>query len=198
MPTTWVQYGYDMAVLSGDALLLYAFETAAKTFTRTQRQDLVGKALHVLAEKSGIYGMYGGQTLDVELTGKPIDEDQLTFIYQMKTAALLQAAMMIGAILGGADETQIKIIEQMAEKIGVAFQIQDDVLDVIGEQSELGKEIGSDARNGKTTYVTLYGLTQAIQKSKDMMRQALQMIAKCPGDHTFLTTLVERLIDRQC
>ena len=113
-PTTWVQYGYDMAVLAGDALTIYAFETASRAFSMSNRTDAVGRCIVLLASKAGVYGMIGGQTLDVELTGKPVDKEQMDFIYRLKTGALLEAPMMIGAILGGAEEKQVEAVEKMA------------------------------------------------------------------------------------
>ena len=121
--TTWKKYGYDMAVLAGDKLFIYAFETAAKAFALTDRADLVGKAISILANKAGIYGMIGGQSVDVEYTDRPVTKSQLEFIYELKTAALLEAAMMIGAVLAGADDNQVKAAEQIAHHVGMAFQI---------------------------------------------------------------------------
>ena len=118
-----MQYGYDMAVLAGDALTIYAFETASRAFSMSNRTDAVGRCIGLLASKAGVYGMSGGQTLDVELTGKPLDKEQMDFIYRLKTGALLEAPMMIGAILGGAEEKQVEAVEKMATCIGLAFQI---------------------------------------------------------------------------
>ena len=126
LPTTWKKFGYDM----GDALMIYAFETASKAFSMTAYPDRAAKAIQVLAEKTGIYGMIGGQVVDVELTGKPIPQEKLDFIYRLKTGALLEASMMIGAILGGASEEEGKRVEEIASAVGLAFQIQDDILDV--------------------------------------------------------------------
>lgn len=196
-PTTWVEYGYDMAVLAGDALAVYAFETAAKAFSMTKRTEAVGKCMGLLAEKAGISGMIGGQTLDVELTGKPVDREQMNFIYRLKTGALLEAPMMIGAILGGAEESQVKSVEQMASCIGQAFQIQDDILDLTSTTEKLGKPALSDEKNEKTTYVTLYGIEQAKKAVKDLSRQAEEILKSLPGDHSFLTYLIDMLITRE-
>ena len=156
MPTVWVKYGYDMAVLAGDALMIYAFETAAKSFALGADPALAGRCIGLLAEKTGIYGMIGGQTVDVELTNKPIPEDKLDFIYRLKTGALLEASMMIGAILAGASEEDIRKIEKIASAIGLAFQIQDDILDVTSSPEVLGKPVLSDEKNNKTTYAVSY------------------------------------------
>ena len=152
--TTWKAYGYDMAVLAGDALMIYAFETASKAFSMGADPAKAGRAIGILAEKTGIYGMIGGQTVDVELTGKAVPREKLDFIYRLKTGALLEASMMIGAVLAGATVEEIKEVETMASEVGLAFQIQDDILDVTSTQEELGKPVLSDEKNEKTTYVT--------------------------------------------
>ena len=162
--TTWVVYGEDMAILAGDALMIYAFETAAKAFAISPHPQRVGQAVGILAQKTGIYGMIGGQTVDVELTDKPMSAEQLDFIYRLKTGALLEASMMIGAVLAGAGPQEVAAVERVACDVGVAFQIQDDILDVTSTAEVLGKPIGSDQKNNKTTYVTLYGMEQAGQQ----------------------------------
>ena len=121
--TTWVVYGYDMAVLAGDALLIYAIETAARAFQMTDNAQRVGKCIGILAQKTGIYGMIGGQTVDVELTDKLIPKDKLDFIYRLKTGALLEAAMVIGAVMAGASDEECETVERMAAAIGLAFQM---------------------------------------------------------------------------
>lgn len=196
-PTTWVQYGYDMAVLAGDALTIYAFETASNAFCMTDRTDAVGRCIGLLASKAGVYGMIGGQTLDVELTGKPVDKEQMDFIYRLKTGALLEAPMMIGAILGGAEEKQVEAVEKMATCIGLAFQIQDDILDLTSTTEKLGKPTFSDEKNEKTTYVTLYGMEQAKQAVRDLSGQAEEILKSLPGNHSFLMYLINLLITRE-
>lgn len=195
--TTWVKYGYDMAVLAGDALAIYAFETAAKAFAVTDRPEAVGRCIGLLAQKAGISGMIGGQTVDVELTGKTIDASRLDFIYRLKTGALLEAPMMIGAILGGAGEEQVRAVERMASCIGQAFQIQDDILDLTGTTEQLGKPVLSDEKNEKTTYVTLYGMEQARAAVKELSEQAEEILESLPGDHEFLACLIDMLITRE-
>ena len=196
-PTTWVQYGYDMAVLAGDALTIYAFETASRAFSMSNRTDAVGRCIGLLASKAGVYGMIGGQTLDVELTGKPVDMEQMDFIYRLKTGALLEAPMMIGAILGGAEEKQVEAVEKMATCIGLAFQIQDDILDLTSTTEKLGKPTFSDEKNEKTTYVTLYGMEQAKQAVRDLSGQAEEILKSLPGNHSFLMYLINLLITRE-
>lgn len=197
LPTTWVKYGYDMAVLAGDALMIYAFETAAKAFSMTSHADRVGRAIGLLAEKTGIYGMIGGQVVDVELTNKPVPEDKLDFIYRLKTGALLEASMMIGAILAGASEEQVTIVEQMASAIGLAFQIQDDILDVTSNPEMLGKPVLSDEKNNKTTYVTLFGLEKAKEDVAEISDRAVDLLHELPGENPFLEALILMLVTRE-
>ncbi len=200
--TTWVVYGYDMAVLTGDALLTFAFEVASKAFDTTKHPVLVGQAMKVLANKTGMFGMIGGQTVDVELTNKPVSREQLEFIYRLKTGALLEASMMIGAILAGASEEEIKEIEQIAGNIGMAFQIRDDILDLTSSTEVLGKPVLSDEKNNKTTYVTFEGMEQASKDVEDLSNDAIKAVtclAKKHGclEYTFLIQLIEFLITRE-
>ncbi|MBQ9123245.1 MAG: polyprenyl synthetase family protein [Lachnospiraceae bacterium] len=205
--TTHVVYGEDMAILAGDGLLNYAFETAMRAFDLCMVDDiklgdryaLVARALRVLAKKAGIYGMIGGQTADVEAENKaePLTGDSLLFIHQHKTAALIEASMMIGGILAGADEETINKLEQCAYDLGVAFQIQDDILDVIGDQKVLGKPIGSDARNGKQTYVTIYGMEEAQRKVKSLSEDGVYILDTIGGDNQFMKQLMLYLIHRE-
>lgn len=196
LPTTWVKYGYDMAVLAGDALLIYAVETAAKAFLATNCPDRVGRAIALLTEKAGIYGMIGGQVVDVELTGRPVSPEQLEFIYRLKTGALLEAAMGIGALLGGADQEQLKQVMELASEIGYAFQIQDDILDVTGTPETLGKPVMSDEKNSKTTYVTQNGLAKARANVRQISEDAVRCLERMPGENPFLAELIRMLIIR--
>lgn len=208
-PTTWVKFGYDMAVLAGDALLIYAVETAAKAFAMCEENPRsiaqgestdvarVGRGISLLAEKTGIYGMIGGQVVDVELTNQPLPKDKLDFIYRLKTGALLEASMMIGAWLGGADEDQLKTVEQMAACVGLAFQIQDDILDVTGTAEQLGKPVLSDEKNNKTTYVSLVGVEKAREDVKKISADAIRYLHELPGENPFLKSLIEMLTVRE-
>ena len=186
-----------MAVLAGDALLIYAVETAAKAFSMTEHGERVGRAIGLLAEKTGIYGMIGGQVVDVELTDKPIPEEKLDFIYRLKTGALLEASMMIGAVLAGAEEKQLKKVEEMASAIGLAFQIQDDILDVTSTEEQLGKPVLSDEKNHKTTYVTLKGIDQARSDVAEISERAVSLLHEIPGSNPFLENLIYMLINRE-
>lgn len=196
-PTAWVKYGYDMAVLAGDGLMIYAFETAAKALTLGADPARVARCMGILAEKTGIYGMIGGQTVDVELTDKPIPEDKLDFIYRLKTGALLEASFMIGAVLAGAGEEEVKTVEEIASLVGLAFQIQDDILDVTSSAEVLGKPVLSDEKNHKTTYVTLKGLEKAREDGKEISRRAVELLRSLGGDHAFLEELITMLTDRK-
>ncbi|HIT65241.1 MAG TPA: polyprenyl synthetase family protein, partial [Candidatus Ventrimonas merdavium] len=187
----------DMAVLAGDALLIYAVETAAKAFSMSAHPERVGRAIGLLAEKTGIYGMIGGQVVDVELTNQPVPEEKLDFIYRLKTGALLEASMMIGALLAGAPETELKQVEQMAACIGMAFQIQDDILDLTSTAEQLGKPVLSDEKNHKTTYVTLNGLEKARADVARISEEAVTILQKLPGENPFLEDLVRMLVDRK-
>ena len=195
--TTWVAYGYDMAVLAGDALLIYAIETAAKAFAMTPDAAKVGHCIQILSEKTGIYGMIGGQTVDVELTNQPIPKDKLDFIYRLKTGALLEASMVIGAVMAGASEAECGTVERMAAAIGLAFQIQDDILDVTSSQEVLGKPVLSDEKNNKTTYVTLEGIEKSKHDVKQLSETAVDILYSLPGKNEFLEELIEMLVSRE-
>ena len=196
-PTTWVKYGYDMAVLAGDALLIYAVETAAKACSMTENGGMVARAIGLMAEKTGIYGMIGGQVVDVELTNQPVPREKLDFIYRLKTGALLEASMMIGALLGGADEAALSTVERIASLVGVAFQIQDDILDVTATTEQLGKPVLSDEKNQKTTYVTLEGIDKARADAAEMSAEAITLLHLLPGENPFLEGLIQMLITRE-
>lgn len=195
--TTHVVYGEDMGILAGDALLNFAFETAAGAFDKAPNEGIkISKALGVLSKKAGIYGMIGGQVIDVKETGHAVPKEILDTIYELKTSALIESSMMIGAILGGACEQDIKIIEQIAKNVGIAFQIQDDILDVTSTAEVLGKPIHSDEKNEKTTYVTLYGVEGAAQIVEEKSREAIAMLKNLPGENTYLEQLLVQLIYR--
>lgn len=195
--TTHVVYGEDMGILAGDALLNYAFETAFKAFV-TEPEDslLIGRALGVLGEKAGIYGMIGGQVIDVKETGHAISKEVLDTIYELKTAALIESAMMIGAILGGASEEEVKAVEQIARNVGIAFQIQDDILDVVSSSEVLGKPVHSDEKNEKTTYVTLLGIKEAAKTVEELSQKAVGLLHQLPGENAYLEQLLMQLIHR--
>lgn len=195
--TAHVIYGEAMAILAGDALLNYAFETASGAFNGTERDIRTARAFQVLAAKPGIYGMIGGQTADVESEGCAISMDKLLFIHKNKTAALIECAMMIGAILAGAPEKEIKMVEAIADKVGVAFQIQDDILDCTASSSQLGKPVGSDKKNEKNTYVSLVGIEQAGLDQKRLTMEAIEAFDQLSGKNDFLKELLLALTGRR-
>lgn len=200
--TTHVIYGEGMAVLAGDALLNYAFETAARVFAQTEDAKEVvraAEALRVFAGKSGIYGMIGGQTADIEAEdmGDKVTQEQLLFIHENKTAALIQSAMMCGAILAGAETEEIAQIEKCGYNIGIAFQIQDDILDITSSLEVLGKQTGSDEKNHKATYVTIKGIEQAKKDVEKLSEEAIHIISSFKGRNQFLESLIKQLITRE-
>ena len=195
--TTHVVYGEDMGILAGDALLNFAYETAIKGASAAKAAKNAINALAILSKKAGIMGMVGGQVVDIELTGKKLDEERLDFIFKLKTGALLEASLMVGAALAGADEKYIELMEQAGLNIGMAFQIQDDILDVTSTTEELGKPVHSDEKNDKTTYVSLYGLEKSHEDVEKYSKKALSIMEELPYENQFLYTLIEKLINRR-
>lgn len=196
--TTHIVFGEDMGILAGDALLNYAFETAARAFDMEPESSLkIGKAMQILAGKAGIYGMIGGQVVDVSSSGSRIEKEKLDFIFKLKTGALIESSMMIGAVLAGAPEEEVGIIERIASNVGVAFQIQDDILDVTSTTEELGKPVHSDERNEKTTYVTLRGLEGAKEDVERISEEAIRLLEQLPAKNPYLTRLIKELIHRK-
>lgn len=194
--TTHAAYGEAMGILAGDALLNLAFETAAGAFD-IETSGRTAKALQILSRKAGIYGMIGGQTVDVESEGQPLSKEKLDFIYRLKTSALIEAAMMTGAVLAGATEEETAVIEKTACDVGLAFQIQDDILDVTSTLETLGKPIHSDDKNNKTTYVTLEGLEKAKKDVEEISERALATLASLNRRNEFLEELIRMLITRE-
>lgn len=197
--TTHAVYGEAMAILTGDALLNYAYETVAAELCRHPEDPRRVEAFSVLASKAGIYGMIGGQVVDVESEKKAqsVDREKLDFIYRLKTAALIEASLKIGAILAGATEREASLMEEAGTRLGLAFQIQDDILDVTSTLEVLGKPIGSDGRNEKSTYVTFEGIEQAKKDVERLSEEAVSILEQCSGDHAFLKELFLFLIDRK-
>jgi geranylgeranyl diphosphate synthase type II len=208
--TTHVVYGPGMATLAGDGLLNLAFETAIKGAVRGKElPEYDGEtanrylaALEVLSTKAGIYGMVGGQCADIcaENGSHPegvSEKKVLAYIDENKTAALIESSLMIGAIIGGANASQIQKLERVGSNVGIAFQIQDDILDIEGTAEELGKPIGSDIRNEKTTYVSLYGMDDAKAKVKELSTEAADILEEFGYKDSFLGRLFEYLIYRK-
>lgn len=196
--TTHVVYGEDMGILAGDALLNYAFETACRAFDIAPKQSsCIGQALKILAGKAGIYGMIGGQVVDVKESGHILTGDMLDFIYRLKTSALIESSMMIGAVLAGADTGDTEKMEKIARRIGLAFQIQDDILDVTSTTEVLGKPVHSDEKNEKTTYVTWKGLEESKEEVSRMTEEAVRELRTMQADGGFLEELLKSLVYRE-
>lgn len=194
--TTHVVYGEAMAILAGDGLLNLAYETALTALEMEPGNPNVGKALRILAGNAGIYGMLGGQVVDVESEGLPLSQEKLDFIYDLKTGALIESAMLIGSVLAGASEKEQEQISRAAKDVGLAFQIQDDILDVIGDQNVIGKPVGSDEKNQKTTYVTLRGIEKACADVEMLSRRAVRTMESLPFQNEFLNELIRYLMNR--
>ena len=185
-----------MAILAGDGLLNYAFETALRAFEKAEGSKVV-ECLKILSKKAGIYGMIGGQVVDVMSEEKKIDKETLLFIHRNKTSALIQSSMMIGAVMAGASKEEVEKIEQIGEDIGIAFQIQDDILDVTSSLEVLGKPVHSDEKNEKTTYLTLEGLEKSKKDVEELSHRAIQGLKSFDRENQFLNELVEMLIHRE-
>ena len=196
-PTTHAVYGEAMGILAGDALQTYAFETALTAFDLEPENPGIPAALKLLAGKSGVYGMLGGQVVDVESEQmEDISRERLDFIYRLKTGALIEASMMIGAVLAGASKEETAAVERIAGKVGLAFQIQDDILDVAGDEAVLGKPVGSDEKNQKATYVVFEGLEKSREDVRRLSEEAIEQLKSLPGDSRFLEGLLGWLIHR--
>lgn len=196
--TTHIVYGEAMAILAGDGLLNLAYETAAEGLDKTEYKDRAVRALQVLSRKAGIYGMIGGQTADIEAEeNKNVTKLQLLYIHANKTAALIQAALMVGGILAGADEKKIEHLEKIGYNVGIAFQIQDDILDVTSSLDVLGKAVGSDDKNEKATYVTLTGLEESMKEQKALSLEAVELLSSFPEDNASLGEIIKDLVTRE-
>ena len=187
-------FGEDTALLAGDALLTLAFSAAAKTDGIPPERAL--RAISVLADNAGIDGMVGGQVMDLEFEKTGADADGLKEMYLKKTSCLLKSAAVCGCVLAGADEEYIKYAAEYADSLGLAFQIIDDILDCTADEKTLGKPIGSDEKNGKTTFVTLYGIDGAGKRAKELSRTAENLLDNFEGDSTSLKELTRYLLNR--
>ena len=195
--TTHKVYGEAMGVLGGAALLNYAYETMLRAFDMTFQKEPVIRAVRIMAEKTGIRGMLGGQSVDVENDGKPITREMLDYIYRHKTSALIEAPMMTGAVLGEAEEEELAAVERAAADIGLAFQIRDDILDVTATSEELGKPVHSDEKNNKITYVTLFGIQEASRQVEELSQRAVSTLDKLNRKNEFLTALIYEMVSRR-
>ena len=195
--TTWKVYGDGMGVLAGDALLNYAFEIMLREANGADLSNQM-KAMRILADKAGINGMIGGQCADLEAEGRAekLSAEELLYIHEHKTACLIEAALMVGGALAGASCDDIKNLEKIGSNIGIAFQIQDDILDVEGDSAILGKTVGSDEANEKSTYVSLYGISKAKEDVQSLSIEAEKMLGQLPGNNEFLSKLIMSLVGR--
>ena len=196
--TTHAVYGEAMGILAGDALLNYAFETATKAFDMEPGNPKIGKALQVLSKKAGIYGMVGGQVVDIlsENDGN-VTREKLDFIYRLKTGALIESSMLIGAILAGATIKEQNAVENAATEVGLAFQIKDDILDVTSTLEVLGKATGSDEKNNTATYVAFEGLDKAKEDVACHTKNAVSYMNSLVVKNEFLNELLLYLISRE-
>ena len=195
--TTWAVYGEAMGVLAGDALLNYAFEIAADVAAQYADDPAPARALRVLAKKAGVFGMIGGQAVDVEMEGRVDSIRTIEFIHSKKTCALIEASMLIGAILADASLAEQAMVEESAHALGMAFQIQDDILDVIGDEKKMGKPVGSDEKNEKKTYATLVGLETSRNEVHYQTKIAVEALEHTGRENKFLTELMIGLADRE-
>lgn len=194
--TTHIVYGEAMGILAGDALLNYAYETGMNAVLRYSNVLYAAKALQLIAKKAGIYGMVGGQTIDVLSEGKSLDRETLDYINELKTGGLIEASMMTGAVLAGACDEDVKAIELAASKIGLAFQIQDDILDIISTTEELGKPVHSDEKNSKSTYVNLIGIDNSRKEVQRLSNDAINILQGLGQNNEFLIELIRWLTNR--
>ncbi len=193
--TTHKKFGEDFGILAGDGLLNYAYEVMMNAILHSKDMQKNAKAGSIIAQKAGIYGMVGGQSVDVWLTDKAVSQNDLEFIFQCKTGALIEAAFMAGGVLAGAGDDTVKQLEKAGNLVGVAFQIKDDILDITSTQEQFGKPVLSDERNKKTTYVTLYGMEKANEDVIKMSKKAEDIVRNI-GDNIFLVELINKLINR--
>ena len=193
-------YGESAAILAGDALLNYAYEVIIKGIALAGCKENALKAADVIAHRSGVYGMLGGQGLDVQSDKGTFFRDEigmLDYTYERKTAALIEASLMAGAYLAGADERTVSGLQKIGHDIGMAFQIQDDILDVTSDSVTLGKPVLSDEKNNKNTYVSLLSIEGARKKAEEYHLSALNEAGSLPFDTTFLQGLIKYLNSRK-
>lgn len=195
--TNHIVFGEDMAILAGDALLNYAFEVMLSNSIDKENPNKYLKAINEIAKTSGIYGMIGGQVVDIQSENKKISKESLDYIHNNKTAAIIVGCMRAGAIIGNATESQLENITKYAKNIGLSFQIVDDILDIIGDESKLGKKVGSDLDNHKSTYPSLIGLDESKAIAYELIQEAKNSINMIGNDAYFLNGLADYIIDRE-
>ena len=196
-PTNHKVYGEAMGILAGDALLNYAFEVMLAGSINKENPEKYLKAINEIAKGAGIYGMIGGQVVDVESENKQIEKEKLDYIHMNKTAAMMVGCMRAGATIGGANSEQMEEITKYAKNIGLSLQIVDDILDIVGDEAKLGKKVGSDIENHKSTYPSLLGLDKSKEIAHNLIDEAKKSIEKLSDDVDFLKGLAEYIIDRE-
>lgn len=195
--TNHIVYGEDMAILAGDALLNYAFEVMLSNSIGKENPEKYLRAINEIAKSSGIYGMIGGQVVDVQSENQQISKEKLDYIHNNKTAAIIIGCMRAGAIIGDASEEHLEEITKYAKNIGLSFQIVDDILDIVGDEAKLGKKVGSDIDNNKSTYPSLLGLEKSREIAKELIDEAKESIKKLSDDVEFLNGLADYIIARE-
>lgn len=196
-PTNHIVYGVGMATLAGDGLQTQAFENICGEWLRKGKPETGLRVAYELALGAGNQGMVVGQAQDLEAEGKHIDEANMKYIHAHKTGALITASVRIGAIIGGTSDEQLAALTRYGKHIGLAFQITDDILDVIGDEAVIGKPVGSDEKNSKATYPALYGLEASRAMAQEQCRLAQECLVGLPGDSDVLHYIAEYIVNRQ-
>lgn len=196
-PTNHKVFGESMAILAGDALLNYAFEIMLSNSINKENPQKYLRAINEVAKSTGIYGMIGGQVVDIQSENKVISKDKLDFIHLNKTAAIIIGCMRAGAIIGNACEEDLEKITKYSKNIGLSFQIVDDILDIVGDENKLGKKVGSDIENHKSTYPSLLGLEKSKEIANELIKEAKHNIKDFKSDSSFLEGLANYIIDRE-
>lgn len=195
--TNHIVFGEDMAILAGDALLNYAFEVMLLGSMNKENPNKYLNAMYEIASAAGINGMIGGQVVDVQSENKKISKEKLDYIHNNKTAAIMIGCMRAGAIIGNANDNELKNITKYAKNIGLAFQIVDDILDIVGDESKLGKKVGSDIDNNKSTYPSLIGLDESKEEANRLIKEAKEALNQISNETEFLSGLADYIVDRE-
>ena len=198
-PTTWVSYGEDMAILAGDMLSVQAFEIISKKMQETDDFNILkrmSRAMYTLARATGAFGMIGGQCVDVEYSGKKMSEEVMKYTYALKTGALLAASFVVGGILAGANETEVRLLKKAGSYVGEAFQIRDDYLDIVADEKELGKPTHSDEKNLKITYVNIVGTDESLRRIVSLSENAKKCLSEVRGDMSSVVEIIDMMVNR--
>lgn len=186
--TSHKKFGEATAVMAGDALCIHAFEMMGKTGN--------AKAIELLAHLLGTYGMIGGEMTDIECEGKTVDLEIVDYIHYHKTAALIEASLLVGAMLADASESDMEIIRNYGRSIGLAFQIVDDILDIVSTTEELGKDAGSDIEKGKATYPSIVGLEKSRERARELYEESIKALDGLKCDTSILRSIAAYIITR--